>query len=568
MRNSTIRAAEKSGLALSLTIVALAGICVSVLKAGDGAKQAVPRQTATISGTVTADKSDVKAVRIKAKDTVRKIAYTVFTNKGGYHIFNLPAGSYEVSAVQDGFESTIQHVELTPGQTQTADLALTAKAPARQVELVDYDVLYPPGPGRDLLMRECGGCHGLLHIPWHRMAHRNEDGWRTAVNRMFEINRAQVPVVSPEAVSAAERESIIKYFAANFGEDSKPRDLKLDPLPLNEADLSQAIYVQYALPPPVIGANGQTRSRGMHDIFPSRVSSTVWFGDTGTGSILGLDLRNIEYPSRFREWPIPSAMDRSVVPHGIIEDHGQVYWAELAGTAIGQLDPATGTINRYLSPSKGSLHTLRADSKGNIWYTSVYGASKIGRLDAKTKTMKEWDPSPNYKNAHYYGLIVDKKDRVWAAGNTAHTIVGYDPQSDKWTTYPTPTPSAGPRRPTADSKGRIWFSEHLGDAIGMLDPKTGDITEYKSPFRHGGEYECYADAEDNIWLTLRSYDTLLKFDPTTKKYTYFPYPEIKASVPKIETDAQGTIWFADGRNLVSFKPKGNVLPQQTSMNLR
>jgi virginiamycin B lyase len=418
------------------------------------------------------------------------------------------------------------------------------------------------------LMKQCGGCHGLLHIPWHRMPHRNEDGWRTAVNRMFEINRAQVPVVSPEAVSAADREAIIKYFADNFGEDTKPRDLKLDTLPLNEDDLAQAIYVQYQLPPAAQLPGGQTRRRGMHDIYPSRVSPTVWFGDTGTGSILGMDLRTLDYPARFREWVIPASADKSVVPHGIIEDRGLVYWAELAGTAIGELDPKTGTIHRYLSPSKGSLHTLRADSKGNVWYTSVYGASRVGRLDAQTKTMREWNPAPNYNNAHYYGLIVDAKDRVWAAGNTAHAIVGYDPQTDRWAAYPTPTPSSGPRRPTADSKGRIWFSEHLGDAIGMLDPATGEVREYKSPFHHGGEYECYADASDNIWLTLRSYDTLMKFDPKTEKYTYFPYPEIRASVPKIETDQQGTIWFADGTNLVNFKPTGNVPTRQTSLNLR
>jgi len=246
------------------------------------------------------------------------------------------------------------------------------------------------------------------------------------------------------------------------------------------------------------------------------------------------------------------------VPHGIIESNGHVYWAELAGSAIGELDPVTGKLDRYPSPSRGAAHTLRADSKGNIWYSSVYGASKIGRLDAKTKTITEWDPSPSQKNAHYYGLIVDRQDRVWAVGNTSHTIVGYDPQTDKWTTYPTPTRASGPRRPTADSTGKIWFSEHLGDAIGVLDPKTGEIAEYKSPFRHGGEYECYADAADNIWVTLRSYDMLMKFDQKTKKYSYFPLPELKAFVPKIETDAQGTIWFADGKDVVSFRPRGNV----------
>jgi virginiamycin B lyase len=158
-----------------------------------------------------------------------------------------------------------------------------------------------------------------------------------------------------------------------------------------------------------------------------------------------------------------------------------IYWSELAGGAIGELDPTTGTIARYPSPSKGALHTLRADSKGNVWYTAVYGTSRIGRLDAATKTIVEWDPSRSHANAHYYGIVVDTTDRVWATANTAHVVVRFDQRTQEWMSFPTPTPSAGPRRPTIDSMGRIWFSEHLNDALAMLDPESGKITEYKSP---------------------------------------------------------------------------------------
>jgi len=38
---------------------------------------------ATLSGKVTAESGPVRAVRIRARDTVRRIAYTVFTHRGG-----------------------------------------------------------------------------------------------------------------------------------------------------------------------------------------------------------------------------------------------------------------------------------------------------------------------------------------------------------------------------------------------------------------------------------------------------------------------------------------------------
>ena len=43
-----------------------------------------------IEGTVTADRGDVRALRVKATDTVNKISYTVFTSKGRYRIPDLP----------------------------------------------------------------------------------------------------------------------------------------------------------------------------------------------------------------------------------------------------------------------------------------------------------------------------------------------------------------------------------------------------------------------------------------------------------------------------------------------
>jgi len=542
----------------------LAALLLSVAPGSFGQTGNAP--TGVISGTVTANKGLVRAVRVKASDTVRKISYIVFTKNGGYQVFNLLPGTYQVSALQDGFDSTKVTVELKPGETKTADLALTDKGVASNVELVDLDTLYPPGPGRDVLFNECAGCHSLEHIPWHKMAPRDEAGWKLAVDRMF-IPREprEIPIVSPDEISAEKREAMVKYFAANFGIGSKRRDLKLDDLPLDENVLSQARWVQYDMPPPGKAASGRDVSRrGSHDIYPSAVSQAVWMVDTAMSSILKMDLVNLNYPDRFQEWKLAGRTALSVVPHGIIESKGRVYWTELDNSSVGELDPKTGEHHQYRTPSKSAPHTLRADSQGNIWYSSLYDASRIGMLDAKTKQITEWTPAPQYKNVHYYGMTVDKQDRVWAVGMTAHIIVGYEPKTKKWTTYPTPTQPSGPRRPSVAPDGMIWFSENIADRIGMLDPATGKITEYKSPFRHGGEYECFADAQGNIWVTLRAYETLTKFDPKTKQYTHYPHPVPKGGgrIPKVETDAKGNVWGALGATLLTLQPKGNVPARQ------
>src|SRR6266849_3277399 len=193
---------------------------------------------ATISGTVTADQDyalseasgkhipALYAVRVRARDAERHIVYTVFTNKGHYQIFNLPAGTYQMSALQDGFDSSGLTVEIKGGETKTADVALKVRPDKLRAELVDFDTLFPPSPTRDYLMQNCAGCHGLEHIPWQRIGGRDESAWTTAVGRMFDMDGTSrhtgVPQVNPAAIPEEKREDIIKYFSDTFSLDAKP----------------------------------------------------------------------------------------------------------------------------------------------------------------------------------------------------------------------------------------------------------------------------------------------------------------------------------------------------------
>src|SRR5882672_12506998 len=118
--------------------------------------QTATAQGGTISGTVTANRDyalseasgkhipALYAVRVRARDAERHIIYTVFTNKGRYQIYNLPPGTYQMSALQDGFDSTTPSVDLKAGETKTADVALRVRPDKLRAELVDFETLYPP----------------------------------------------------------------------------------------------------------------------------------------------------------------------------------------------------------------------------------------------------------------------------------------------------------------------------------------------------------------------------------------------------------------------------------------
>jgi streptogramin lyase len=553
--------------------------------------------TGTIAGTVTADRGEIRALRVKATDTVNRVSYTVFTSKGRYRVSNLPSSNYSVRIVEEEFDSPAHIVDLKGGQTQTVDLALTFKEVLLQgaatsgaaaqsnygatklasdgtmVPLVDFDELYPPGPTRDIMVKECFPCHGPTG--WHRSGPRTEPQWRRAVERMFDpAGRVAgmspgVPQTTHDRVSKEQADAINKYLTANFGPGSKPRDLKTDRLIRDEEALSQALYIQYEVPPPTgppfkqIGLYGGPPIRSLHSAWVSVANpGVVYMSGNRSGSIVAVDTGNLDFATRTKEWRIDNPENIMVQPHGIIDlPNGKVYFVELTGDRMSELDPKTGKVERWRVPTEGGgMHSVWADSKGNFWYTYFAAAGKIARFDAKTKQTKEY---PVVKDLSGYGIVTDKKDRVWAVSLNTPVILGYDPMTDKWNTYNISVPA---RRVTVDSKGNVWVCQYFGNRIAMLDPNTGKVTEYDLPLRYGNPYDLWPDNEDNIWVENAVYNSLVKFEPATKRWTYYPFPELGAHTPKLDRDKEGTFWFTLGRpsGLTGFKPKGSVVATAAS----
>lgn len=553
-------------LILVHTAICLAAVGAACFISADAASAQNRSSTASLSGQVTADQGEVRAFRVKARDAVHRISFMVYSENGRYHLYNLPFGIYEVQVVEPGFESPIQKIELKAGANSTLDLALKSKSLTSDVQLVDYDEAYPPGPGREALQRSCTGCHGK--VAWLRYGPHTEDEWRHMVGTMFDpslnlVGHVHIPMVPGDDITPEDQEAIVKYLAANLGPDSKKRTLKKDDLVRDESALSKAIYIEYELPAPPPGntPEGRARQRGLHSPAIDPDGVVYWSGTAASDTILRLDPRNLDFETRTKEWPVPSTTKYGAHPDGIIWLNGKIYFAENGGNGLGELDPKTEQIVRYQTPTRGGAHTLYADSKGNIWYTVIRGGGgRIGRFNTVTHESEDW--SPLY-GAIFYGIVVDKKDRVWAAGLRKSAVVGYDPKTDKFKSYFTSTVGSGPRRLTIDSKDKVWFSEYYAGMLGMIDGDTGKMTEFKFPLKNTTPYDVSVDSSGEIWTTDDFYESMIKFDPTTQRFTYYPFPLIaQVDAPKVERASDGTMWFYPrGRNstvVESFLPDGNT----------
>ena len=203
-------------------------------------------------------RGEVRALRVKATDTVNQISYTVFTDKGRYQIPNLPPSSYSVADCRGGVRRRRPRpLTVTAGAAQTVEPRAQAqaghragrrarRAPRRSRTTAPSErtadgtadraprlrraVSAEPGPRRH--------GEGMLHVPRpdrlarQRAAQRSRSGG--ARSTACSTSTAASPGMAPEcrrpptiACPRSRWSSIVKYLTANFGpgiQAARPED--------------------------------------------------------------------------------------------------------------------------------------------------------------------------------------------------------------------------------------------------------------------------------------------------------------------------------------------------------
>ena len=145
---------------------------------------------------------------VYAYNTDKDLAYTVFVVDGEYRAVKMIPGRYDVTirpAVDqlEGFDSRTVSIDIGPGDAAELDFSLTGIGPVVDyaggmaypgAEILPYDEVYPPGPGRDIFERTCDGCHTIQFIPYNDFsraypggrAPKDRDAWAVTVDRMYQ----------------------------------------------------------------------------------------------------------------------------------------------------------------------------------------------------------------------------------------------------------------------------------------------------------------------------------------------------------------------------------------------
>jgi virginiamycin B lyase len=538
-----------------VTLLAFAFACCAASAPSIALESTIPG-TGAVTGTVTASKPFTAAhVYLRSQD--KPVTFMVYTSGGKYQAINVLPGDYEVSVARRGFASDPQKISVKPGATATANFVLKDADPApkagingpstvvaypnrititdKNVEFVkDYDAIYPPGPGREVLQKVCMSCHGVTFFSVRQW---DQAAWSAAIDMMSKRVDAMDTSVPPGRLSPKDRQLLLDYLATNFGPSAKKRVLAIDAdMPLDEAALGKAMYIEYDMPK--VGANG--RPIGQNSYFDN--DGNVWTADRGTpNAILKLDPRTV----KFEHYPLP---ERGI-PHGVtVDSKGMVWWGETVGFKFGRLDPKTGKMDRFpIDPTgylKGRGHDPIVDYDDNIWLTVIRG-NKLAKFDAKTQKITLYEP-PSV-NSFPYGADKDKQGNIWMSQFTVCRMAKFDPKEEVFTEYPALTAYEDQfcliRRGSVDKKGMVWYGVFSHGRIGKIDPTTGKIVEYQVPAAFSEPYDIWPDKDNNMWIADGAMGgAIIKFDQTTEKFTFYPTVQ-RGDLPKLEITREGGIWY-------------------------
>ena len=150
-------------------------------------------------------------------------------------------------------------------------------------------------------------------------------------------------------------------------------------------------------------------------------------------------------------------------PYGItVTPDGTVYYASLAGSYVGRIDPQTGEA-RVVEPSTPNQGARRVwtDSQGKVW-VSEWNAGQVSVYDPAADTWQEWKLPGNSPQA--YAVYVDDQDMVWLSDFRANAMVRFDPTSEEFTVFELTSPNASVRQ-ILGRPGEIWGAESAVDKL-------------------------------------------------------------------------------------------------------
>ena len=542
---------------LALLSIVLAAACACLPPVASGAAQ-----EQLLAGRITSSTGQALAgIPVQARRANSSITVTVYSNSQGEYSFPewsaLSPGSYSVGIDDREFVPVKREaVLLSSGKTARVDFALQSRQPTIHDASSSEIAMAAPGTeDQKFMLTQCGQCHEL---PFTLRQGRSKEQWLQVVKRMIGPDGSVANDAPGTRAFDQKRyiEPMANYLATIRGPGSSDNiPFKLLPRPTRDAS-TRIVVTEFEIP------RGGTREPFMirsdrrfawpHDVAVDPNGQYIWYVDHYQFILGRLDQKTGEV----KEFPyqVLPGMDRKPEElkqglffgggaHKVRFDYdGKLVLGIHRGVVI--FDPKT----EQFTPVPTGKTMFGIDRDSNLWYMDRCCA--LHKLDRKTGEVKSWPSPPDLAG---YDVETDSQGRFMSIGTRSAKMTLFDPKTEKFTSYPTPTPDSGPRRGNLDAKDRYWVGLYWAGRIGVFDPNKREVKEFpivpdSKPFGapFAAPYTVVADDKHQVaWTPDFNSHRIYLFDMKTERTTEFlmPSPYEVRDLQVDESAGRPTLWI-------------------------
>lgn len=507
---------------------------------GTSRAQAVPH-TGIVQGTVLdAAGQPLAGAFVKLDNPDRRLTFMVISQAGGrYTADRLPSGSYTVQGVGGDYQSDWSApAAVANGTSVTVDVALDVERgpdlpaawPRRVPDHMATLDSMPAGAGKDVIGRNCTGCHAASTIVTSRY---DAETWS---NTVADMQERMVGSGQPE-LSDADAAVLLDYLVANLAPLPPPDPNSRLPRHHMQDEAMQYRVVQYNL---------EQTGVETHDVAvdPSGVG---WANQRTGGMISRFDPVTYEYS----EIGPPLYTAKRARPGNLqISSEGIMWLADPFEKRWLSYDIANDKWTDWMFPMdriRGQVqgNSLVLHHDGTIW---MAGPGSARRLDPRTGEWSAWD-TPTWKatqkNPGGYGITVAGDGRVWMAMNLVDKLARFDGKTGEVAEFDL-EPGAYPRRMDYDNNGDVYIGLWGADKILKVDHKTDEMSIIEPPIRYNGAYSIDFDKSTNLlWVTFQTADYIARYNLDTGQWLMLPLPQAESDVRRIEVDQNrpNRVWW-------------------------
>ena len=543
------------------------GLGVTLLYLGIGfAAPAEEAAKAALQGRISStEEGAMGGVLVSAKKSGSTITVTVVSDeKGGYRFpaARLQPGHYELAIRAVGYDlDGFPTADVKPDKPTTADLTLR-KTSRLYTQLTDAEwMMSAPGTEEQRqFLSNCNSCHSIQRI--FQSTHTPAE-FQQVFARMATYSPGSVPSHPQPTVGGAQRgfgtpaqlQPFADWMATINLSKTEGWNFPLKTLPRPTGRATQVVITEYALARP---------EAQPHDVVIAE-DGKVWYSDFGRQFIGTLDQKT----GKVKDYPLP--VIKPGFPTGTLDlepdQLGNLWISLMYQTGVARFDLNAKKFTIYPLPKEWQAdHTQESmvtptyvGIDGKVWSNDQDKHTTL-RLDVASR---KWENLGAVKDIgghaiSAYGMPADQANNLYMLAFGASDVGRLDAKTGRLTIYPTPTPYSRPRRGRVDSDNNLWFAEFNGNAIGEFDAKAEKITEWKLPTAYSDPYDVVRAKNGDVWTGSMFTDRVDRLDPKTGAFVEYLLPQ-STNIRRVFVDnstSPATLWVGSNRgaSIVKIEP--------------